>query len=340
MKHLLHTACHLFFVLFLLTNGTGCRTEEGHTSSAGRKIDTRAVYYYSKAKTAYEQQSFSSALALTDSALSYSPDIPDFYMLRGHILHRVNRFDEAHVAYKRVVELDPEYRGGWFTIGNSAFFSSQYREAIPSYEQEMAVLRDTWERQGQPADHPLLSTIIAQIGRAYARLGVPDSARTAYEEAIEKDSSNATALGWLGELYQDEGKVEEAFPYAERALDLDPDNIETKYLVGILLFRTGRNELAKEYLEDVVRRQPWHEGANYNLGRVLMLLGQEEEGQQYLDKTDELQARYFEIERIRMNVFQYPTNPAQWIKLAELLREAGREAEAQEAYHIARDLSR
>jgi len=328
--------------LILLICSTGCRSDEARNRYSVRALvaDPEGIQYYNDAKDALDRKAYAAALVLVDSALAHASDIPQVQMLYGHILFELARYNEAHLVYQKVVELDPEFQAGWFTLGNSAFFGAQYQEAIPCYRKEIDMLQRVWARNDEPVDESLLSTITAQIGRAYARLGVVDSARMAYEQAIEKDSLNATALSWLGELYQEEGKVEEALPYARRALNLDQDNTDTQYLVGVLLFRTGRLELAQEYLEDVVTKQPWHEGATYNLGRVLVLLGQDEEGQAYLDKTDELQARHFEIERMRMNLLQYPNNPAQWIRLGELLRVAGREAEAGEAFHIARELER
>ena len=326
----------ILLLVYLLPYDTGCQWNK--ESAFSTALDEHAIDSFNRAKKAYRQGAYKVALTLADSAIGYAPNTPEMYKLRGEILFRVYRYDEVHKAYQKVVELDPDFRGGWYTLGHSAFYSAQYHKAISYYGQELENLERMSKRTGQALDERVPATIMLQIGRSYAKLGVADSALSAYLDAIEIDSLNATGHAWVAELYQEQGKLVDALPYARRALDLDPDNVDNKYLFGALLFQTGRFELAAEYLADVVHRRPWHDGAHYNLGRALMMLGREEEGQRYLDKTEELQAQHFEIERIRMNVFQYPTNPEKWISLADLLWEVGRKDEARDAYRIARDL--
>lgn len=325
---------HILFLIVLMAalSAAGCTEPEEEAFSITEvqrwSLDPKTASFLNDMQRAYGQETYDVALALADSAARYAPYLADIPFLRGLIFSKLNRFDEAQAAYERVLELDPAYRSAWFNLGHNAFLQGQYRDALGFYQKEAATL-DT---------SPEASPLLLQIGRAYARLGVPDSARRAYEQALAADSANAQAYHWLSELDAQAGELAQALDHARRALRLNPDHPEYRYGVGGLLFRTGAVEEAVGHLEAVVRQQPWHAGAHYNLGRALMTLGRRDEAQSYLKKADRLQSLNADIALAQLATFQYPMDPNRWAQLAALLGQAGRRDEARQAASVVQTL--
>ncbi len=67
------------------------------------------------------------------------------------------------------------------------------------------------------------------MGRAYVELGLVDSARIAFEQAIALDSLYSPAYFNLALLLEDEGHREEALRNAQKALSLDSRNLDYSY---------------------------------------------------------------------------------------------------------------
>ncbi len=330
LAHIAFLASLMAVLIYASCVSESRREELSITEAQRRSLDPKAAFFLNDMQRAYGQGAYHIALALADSAASYAPDLADIPFLRGLVFSKLNRFDEAQAAYDTVLALDPAYRSAWFNLGHNAFLQGRYRAALGFYQKEAMALDAPPEAER--------SAILLQLGRAYARLGVADSARRAYEQALDTDSSNAQAYSWLSELDGQAGELEQALAHARRALRLSPDHPEYRYGVGALLFRTGQLEEAVSHLEAVARQQPWHVGAHYNLGRALMTLGRRDEAQPFLEKTDSLQRLNADIALAQLATFQYPEDPNRWQQLAGLLRRVGRHDEARQASNVVRGL--
>ncbi len=280
---------------------------------------------------AHERGNYTRALALLDSILVLAPANPRLHFLRGDALATLYRFNEADEAFSRALQIDARYPSAAYRMGNNAFFLGQTREALAHYQREQKVLRSR-------DDSSSSSAVWAQIGRMYARLGVGDSARLAYNRAIRADATNDQAWGWMAELSEDTGLLEQALEETQVAIALDPSVPTYQYLAGALHFRLGEFATAAGHLESVIEAEPWHAGAHYNLGRSLVALGRAEEGARYLDETDSLQALQADIILAKFAARQHPQGRSEWIVLAMLYEQAGHVEEARQAYRIASQL--
>lgn len=324
--------------LLLMTAGCSGTDRPAGDGSPGRPVTPEAVRYIEQMRQAYHLGAYPQALAYADSAARYAPDVPDIPYYRGLIYTRLNRFDLSEPAYRRALEIDPTYRAAWFKLGNDAFLQGQYHEAIRLYRKELNLIHtsDAETRQRyREVDEDALPLIWMQMGRAHALLNQADSARAAYVQAIELDSTNAQAYAWLSELAESQGELDEAIRLARRAHDLEPQNLDYAYLLGSLLNRTGQAGAAVPLLGQVVQHRPWHEGATYNLGQALIRAGQREQGQAFLSRVDTLQALEAEVAAAQAAAYQQPQNRRRWLDLADLLLGTGRLQEAMDALSVA-----
>ena len=309
-KIVLITVCLSFFF-------SACQKNPG--------IDPAVAGLIFQAETAFRNGYYNAALAITDSALVNSPHAADIHFLRGRVFTKLARLNEAEVAYRTVLSLNPNYQGTWFNMGTNSIRQDDLPAAIAHYKSEMLL-------------YPSARTMV-QIGRAYADLGKIDSATFAYEDAIKTDSNNAAAYMRLGHLYKDRGDITKAIEYATIGLDLDPENLDYKYIIGSLLLLNEEPKASLPFFLAVTSKRPWHYWAHHNLGQALYRIGDETQGQHYMDLAKELQKGIQEVENWRNLANMNPDQLMLWVNLGNSLKNMGRIQEAKDAFLVALSIS-
>ena len=309
-KIVLITVCLSFFF-------SACQKNPG--------IDPAVAGLIFQAETAFRNGYYNAALAITDSSLVNSPHSADIHFLRGRVFTKLARLNEAEVAYRTVLSLNPNYQGTWFNMGTNSIRQDDLPAAIAHYKSEMLL-------------YPSARTMV-QIGRAYADLGKIDSAAFAYEDAIKTDSKNAAAYMRLGHLYKDRGDITKAIDYATIGLDLDPENLDYKYIIGSLLLLNEEPKASLPFFRAVTSKRPWHYWAHHNLGQALYRIGDETQGQHYMDLAKELQKGIQEVENWRNLANMNPDQLMLWVNLGNSLKNMGRIQEAKDAFLVALSIS-
>lgn len=309
-KIVLITVCLSFFF-------SACQKNPG--------IDPAVAGLIFQAETAFRNGYYNATLAITDSSLVNSPHSADIHFLRGRVFTKLARLNEAEVAYRTVLSLNPNYQGAWFNMGTNSIRQDDLPAAIAHYKSEMLL-------------YPSARTMV-QIGRAYADLGKIDSATFAYEDAIKTDSNNAAAYMRLGHLYKDRGDITKAIEYATIGLDLDPENLDYKYIIGSLLLLNEEPKASLPFFRAVASKRPWHYWAHHNLGQALYRIGDETQGQHYMDLAKELQKGIQEVENWRNLANMNPDQLMLWVNLGNSLKNMGRIQEAKDAFLVALSIS-
>ena len=309
-KIVLITVCLSFFF-------SACQKNPG--------IDPAVAGLIFQAEIAFRNGYYNAALAITDSSLVNSPHSADIHFLRGRVFTKLARLNEAEVAYRTVLSLNPNYQGTWFNMGTNSIRQDDLPAAIAHYKSEMLL-------------YPSARTMV-QIGRAYADLGKIDSATFAYEDAIKTDSKNAAAYMRLGHLYKDRGDITKAIEYATIGLDLDPENLDYKYIIGSLLLLNEEPKASLPFFQAVTSKRPWHYWAHHNLGQALYRIGDETQGQHYMDLAKELQKGIQEVENWRNLANMNPDQLMLWVNLGNSLKNMGRIQEAKDAFLVALSIS-
>ncbi|MEM1094175.1 MAG: tetratricopeptide repeat protein [Bacteroidota bacterium] len=317
----IHQATCVIAISFLAAAGIiGC-TSGTSTEDARANADPRAVGFLLDAEQAFERGAFTLALALSDSAEVYAPELVDIHFFRGRVYTEMNQLEVSNAAYGVALDADPEYQGVRFNLGINQAREGKWREAIDWYVQEEAKFPST--------------SLYTELGRAYARLGEADSARWAYTEAIALDDSNTTAYMWMGQLEEEVGDLEKALQVSETALAMQPQNLDYQYIVGTLLFRLGRVDAAEPYLRAVADARAWHHGAQYNMGQILVRQDNEAEAEFYLTRADSAQQLQQRINEAQNAINREPDMLDRWLELAQVLRNGGKTQQAMEAYKVA-----
>lgn len=326
---------NLFVLSILVTaavSSTGCGQSEVREDKASPAtvgpVSPEAVAYLIRAQEALEGADFSSAFAFADSAeqaadRSETSILADVAFLRGRIYSDINQIEKSRTAYEKVLQHDPAYRGAWFNLGNLAFRQERYGDAIAAYRRERAYADDTDPK------------ILINIGRAFIEIGELDSARIAFEQVIEVDSTLAEPYIRLAFIYDQEGKTERAVELYEKAHRLEPSNQRYLYLYGSELLESGKLEEAVEHLEEAVEQNPGDYSSHYNLGQAFARLGKTGEARYHLAVSDSLRQLEVDLGEWRRLTRINPESPAIWATYGVALRIAGRDEEALEALKVA-----
>lgn len=307
--------------ILLVGVGCGASSSDSQTALPRDSVDRKTGKTLIQAQQALRQGALQASMALTDSVVHRVPRLPDAHFQRGRVLSELKRFESANQSYRKALDLDPDYRGAWYNLGNNAYRQQDYQEAVNFYQRAQK-------------KHPSANTLVA-LGWTYVAQGKTDSARYAYERAIDHDSLHALAHARLGQLYANEGNYKKALVHSRRALKLEPKNPKFRYAVGNQLLQFGRPEKAVDHLKTAVEQRPWHQGAHYNLGQALTRLGREEEAEKYLAEADSLEQQQSKIERLRSNAKDAPDEPGRWVTLGKALRQSGRLKQARKAFSVA-----
>jgi tetratricopeptide (TPR) repeat protein len=289
------------------------------------EVMARSEFLLRQGEEALRQNEFDFALALADSAQKLTPQSANVFFLWARIYSEIGQWQNAEAAYRKVLALEPGYRGVWNNLGNNAYRQQEYYRAIGYYKKEFETNSAAIPWRG--------------IGRAYVELGKVDSAEYAFQRAVSLDSLYAPAHFNLALLYEDEGEVEKALRHAQHAWDSDRQNLEYRYLVGALLVKNRKHEQALEVLREVIEKWPWYRGAQYNYGQALVHLGRQAEAKKYLDEAERVRAQGAKIEHLENTIRSIPHDPMAHASLAFAYRAIGRYNDAMHAYKVAAHLA-
>lgn len=158
----------------------------------------------------------------------------------------------AEEAYRRVIELDPEFAGGY--AGLAYVLSARSWWALSEHPEIDAVEALDAARSAVEKD-PNFGWAQATLAFALNVNGDHDGSLQAARSAARLSPGNPHTLALSGLFQAYAGEVEAGIPLARSAIRLDPLSIRTPYrnMAGVILFHAGRFEEAFEILSENVR---------------------------------------------------------------------------------------
>lgn len=311
-------------LLFLLFISCGAVKDNSEITIEQLNKAERVLFFLNKSQNLLRAGQYNSALVFVDSAKSYAPNLPEVFFLKGLILDETNQFQESETAYRRVLSLDPGYKGAWFNLGNNALLLREFNSALQYYKNEL--------KDNQTA------AVYEKIAITYANIYEQELAENNAIEAIKLDSLYAPAHILLGRIYRDEGKVEKGLSFFRSAVSFDQKNPEYQYELGSLLLTAGMVDESVPYLFSASKQMPWHYGTHYNLGQALLHVGKKDEAEIFFSRADSLRDLENLSARLLLRTRANPQDQAGWGNLGNTYREMGRLNDANKAYKIALSL--
>jgi tetratricopeptide (TPR) repeat protein len=178
-----------------------------------------------------EAEKHKDALGAFKRAIQLRPDYAEAHYALGVTLSRLGSYIEALDAYADAVRLMPHHRNARLYLGKTYTVLGKHDEAIETYLKLLELVPDNVEAY-------------ALLGYSYQEKGMNHSAIKAYEEAIIINPGYVDAYLMLGGLYVKFGNYEEALKAWKRAVEVSPEHAEARFRLGVLYLALGDGEAA------------------------------------------------------------------------------------------------
>ena len=185
------------------------------------------------------------ALAALDVAIQLSPQLGLNWNRKGKILARLQRFPEAFLALTEAIKFAPDNSEFYYDIGLAYQVAKKPAEALPYYEQALAMKLDTADlhsnrgivlrelHRHQDALASIFRAVnmdkqnvhyMTNLGAVALEMGHNTLAYDCLKYAIDRDSNMPIAEHNLANLIKDRARAAEALPLYRKAIDLFPTN--------------------------------------------------------------------------------------------------------------------
>lgn len=152
---------------------------------------------------------FDEAEAKTRELIATNPTVPELQRVLGYVLAQKKDWAGAEAAYKKALELKPDYNEA--TMGLIDVYRSSGRPA--DAEQLLSKAAEAAPQDGK---------VQFQIGVAAFNSGKSPEAIAAFEKTLELDPTNLEAHYFLGSLMVGQNKIPEAVGHLEKYLASNP----------------------------------------------------------------------------------------------------------------------
>ncbi|WP_197467170.1 tetratricopeptide repeat protein [Collimonas arenae] len=189
-------------------------------------------------------------------ALELAPNFIEAHNNLGNLLNQAGRFNEAEDSLRRALALNPDYMEAIYNLGNFFHATARIAEAEAAFRRVLELQPDFAKA------HNNLGNLFLQTGRFAEAEGSLRLALLHHPDFVEAHCN-------LGILLQETGQFAEAELSLRHALELNPDYTKALYNLGNLLYQTRRLSEAEIAFRAVPEQSPDFSSAYNNLGNLL-----------------------------------------------------------------------
>gem|GEM_PF-6424303 len=211
-------------------------TPGGKASPSSRTVDS----VIDEVRRLYNARDYQSALDLISGDQWTNNPVAVYW--RGRIHQIRQEFDQATLAYRRAISLDPNYLDPHLALGNFYAEKGDLDQSIPELEQAGRLagntlisaeitsrLRNAYIKktealyQALPKNPDLVAPSLV-LGQKMIRANMLDEAQRLLERILEQTQDNAQPYYWLGRIYLAKKQEGKGIGALERSVSIAPEN--------------------------------------------------------------------------------------------------------------------
>jgi len=194
-------------------------------------------------------------------ALDLSPNYASAHHWYSLFLRTYGQYDAGLTHIQQAIQFDPLSSVLWANLGTVLFELDRPEESIAAYKKITEM------------DAAFPSSYWSIAGIYWTGFGQLDEALIWFKKGLERNPGNAKITAWIGLLYLDLGDEAEAERWVSAALEHAPDGDFSLWSKEMLLLFQGERTRAREYAKKVLEQHPAWAPSLANLGNQDLLAG-------------------------------------------------------------------
>jgi predicted TPR repeat methyltransferase len=194
------------------------------------------------------------------TALAVNPGSGKYLMSYTETLRALGKIDEVAAAYRRALELKPDFAEAHNNLGNALQLLQQLDGAAASFRRALEI------KPAYVDAHNNLGVVLQSLGQL-------DDAAACFRRALKINPDYAAAHCNLGVALQALGQLDDAVASFRRALEIIPGYAVAHYNLGVALQSLGQLDDAVASYRRALEISPDYAAAYGNLGELLRTQG-------------------------------------------------------------------
>jgi protein O-GlcNAc transferase len=269
-------------------------TEHGHVDGAAVLLDgllddrPRSVdlLYWRTMVSLGNERSAASTVHWAERLTEIAPGVARHQWLLGRAFKASGRLGDAIAAYRKALEIKPDFTDGWVSLGIAYRAASQLDEAIASYRLALRIEAD------HALAHANLGNALAERDYAVNILSPVDVATEGLDvqrHALSLDPGNAQLHANLAASLEQLSRLDEAIERFNQALGIDPQRQDWLLRMGGCLIKQRKPLLAVAAYEKWMDRHPDSGVVASNIAHALLEANDPSRASDWADKAIDLQ---------------------------------------------------
>lgn len=250
---------------------TLAQLEEGY-----RQNQVSAELLTELVQTHIQQKKHGAAVGVCTKRIEDNPRDVFAFNLLGWVYTDMKNYQEAEVALKKAVEMQPLWPAPHTNLANLYLIQGRKKEAIEKLQAGI---------NANPKD----SSAYLALALLYERDKDYPGAMQVYERALKENPGfwfAANNLAFLiAETNASKTELQRAKTLVEEALKARPNEPPLLDTLGWVYYRMGDAQQARSLIEQALAGSPEEGALNYHMGAVLLKLGQKDEAREKLEKS-------------------------------------------------------
>ncbi len=160
------------------------------------------------------------ALEIFSELTKEKPLDPDCWLQKGNALYDLERYEEAHKAWLKCLELDPEDYTANYNVANVLFEKRDYIKALSFIDNAIEYGAEDYAEA-----YHIKAQLTELLGDRLTASQLFEKTLQMYLNELEEEESSET-LFQVACVYNRLNKTPESLKFLKKAVDLDPDNAE------------------------------------------------------------------------------------------------------------------